>query len=637
MPDGGRELLHPTELSSGPELGSHIHSQLSQPTDVRSAYQFFQPNGTATLPDLITSPASGTELTFGQGNTLTFHGSEGGTFQVLKGLESLPQLTMTGTGAEASAASAFAGATPGLESTALMPGAESTALMPGMESALVPGSENAISPVIQLIMKLPGHIGLLSNFFDALMALFFPSPDLFAGLFNPATWLEHANAAMASLASLPGHLANLPGHLPSISMALMNNHSSFLQGLGQGLGNMTGSFGRTMADSAAQSTTSHVGNFAPDGFSFSRTDLNVSGNLDPGKPQFEVSSLDKAAGQYSTEDELAQLSFDKPQVAWDSTVPTFRPTLGGQQNVPAANIPGGGQATPSGLHHQAHPTHHSPAMHKGAAPKVEHSAAERGSLINGGKPHAHHAPGHEAVARGTDSSATTGDGGNYTVKPGDNLWDIAKNQFGDGTKWHDIYNVNTDAVGTNPDLIHPGLNLKMPDANALASGDKYVVQPGDNLWDIAKSHLGGGQHWGDIYAQNQGVIGGDPRLIHPGQELHLSGAGGSDIAHHAAPTHHVASNAHHAPAHHAPAHHAPAHHAPAHHAQSDVAHNAPVKQDQVADTAAQNTAKAAPTNEVAAGSQQVPRAMADSPGAGAADQGMKTNQQMGTLGPPTEQ
>lgn len=56
--------------------------------------------------------------------------------------------------------------------------------------------------------------------------------------------------------------------------------------------------------------------------------------------------------------------------------------------------------------------------------------------------------------------------------------------------------------------------------------ESYVVQPGDSLWSIAAEHLDGtpsnaqiSAAWPRWYATNRAVIGADPNLIHPGQEL----------------------------------------------------------------------------------------------------------------------
>ena len=49
----------------------------------------------------------------------------------------------------------------------------------------------------------------------------------------------------------------------------------------------------------------------------------------------------------------------------------------------------------------------------------------------------------------------------YAVKSGDCLWNIAKKQLGDGSRWKEIYNLNLDRI-SNPNLIHAGLVLVMP-------------------------------------------------------------------------------------------------------------------------------------------------------------------------------
>nr|WP_304054766.1 LysM peptidoglycan-binding domain-containing protein [Enterocloster clostridioformis] len=49
----------------------------------------------------------------------------------------------------------------------------------------------------------------------------------------------------------------------------------------------------------------------------------------------------------------------------------------------------------------------------------------------------------------------------HTVKSGDCLWNIAKKQLGDGSRWKEIHDLNRDKI-SNPNLIHPGLVLVMP-------------------------------------------------------------------------------------------------------------------------------------------------------------------------------
>ncbi|HEY6090129.1 MAG TPA: LysM peptidoglycan-binding domain-containing protein [Gemmatimonadaceae bacterium] len=65
------------------------------------------------------------------------------------------------------------------------------------------------------------------------------------------------------------------------------------------------------------------------------------------------------------------------------------------------------------------------------------------------------------VTAGSSSTATGGT--TYTVKKGDNLSKIAKQFYGDPGKWKRIHAANSDKI-PNPDLIHPGLQLTIPDA-----------------------------------------------------------------------------------------------------------------------------------------------------------------------------
>lgn len=49
----------------------------------------------------------------------------------------------------------------------------------------------------------------------------------------------------------------------------------------------------------------------------------------------------------------------------------------------------------------------------------------------------------------------------YTVKSGDCLWNIAKKQLGDGSRWKEIYELNKDKI-KNPNLIYPNQSLTLP-------------------------------------------------------------------------------------------------------------------------------------------------------------------------------
>lgn len=51
----------------------------------------------------------------------------------------------------------------------------------------------------------------------------------------------------------------------------------------------------------------------------------------------------------------------------------------------------------------------------------------------------------------------------YTVKRGDSLSRIAKQVYGDASKWKQIYEANKDKI-KNPDLIYPDQVLDIPEA-----------------------------------------------------------------------------------------------------------------------------------------------------------------------------
>ena len=51
-----------------------------------------------------------------------------------------------------------------------------------------------------------------------------------------------------------------------------------------------------------------------------------------------------------------------------------------------------------------------------------------------------------------------------------------------------------------------------------SGGEQYTVRPGDTLFEIAAAH---GTDWQAVYAANAAVIGTNPGLIFPGQRLRL--------------------------------------------------------------------------------------------------------------------
>ncbi|MFS1513915.1 LysM peptidoglycan-binding domain-containing protein [Chengkuizengella sp. SCS-71B] len=57
----------------------------------------------------------------------------------------------------------------------------------------------------------------------------------------------------------------------------------------------------------------------------------------------------------------------------------------------------------------------------------------------------------------------------YTIQKGDTLWDLAGKHLGGPMKWPAIYEMNKDLVGSNPDLIYPGNQLRLPTASSTVN------------------------------------------------------------------------------------------------------------------------------------------------------------------------
>ena len=50
-------------------------------------------------------------------------------------------------------------------------------------------------------------------------------------------------------------------------------------------------------------------------------------------------------------------------------------------------------------------------------------------------------------------------GSSYTVQSGDSLWSIAERAYGDGSLSQEIYEANSQVIGSDPNLISPGMKL----------------------------------------------------------------------------------------------------------------------------------------------------------------------------------
>jgi nucleoid-associated protein YgaU/DNA-binding SARP family transcriptional activator len=143
----------------------------------------------------------------------------------------------------------------------------------------------------------------------------------------------------------------------------------------------------------------------------------------------------------------------------------------------------------------------------------------------------------------------------------DSWWSLAETHLGDGLRWREIRNLNTDrtladgfTIRTDTEQLQPGWPLLVPASNG-SDGDPpaaasapvddtdpadgaaalaWEVEQGDHFWHIAKTTLEQAwdrsptdaeiaPYWRDLVDMNRDRLAppGDPDLIHPGQQFQL--------------------------------------------------------------------------------------------------------------------
>lgn len=110
--------------------------------------------------------------------------------------------------------------------------------------------------------------------------------------------------------------------------------------------------------------------------------------------------------------------------------------------------------------------------------------------------------------------------GRYLVKKGDFLYQISGMEeiYADPLKWKRIWRANKNVIDgfADPNLIYPDWELIIP----RDWPHTYTVKDGENLWQIARywEVYGEGVMWERIYEANKDQIS-DPNVIQPGQVL----------------------------------------------------------------------------------------------------------------------
>ena len=501
-------------------------------------------------------------------------------------LESNPALRLDGglhsAGEVANARQFF---TPGADTQAL----SSHVALPGLEhstSAALHAASQTISPLLQLIMRLPTHVSIFGSFLEAIQNFFLPHTDVLTQLANiHATGLSHFSTGLSSLVS--HHAAD---------WSIMPTHANIFQ---------------TSAFDTSNMTSAHLHLSPSEALKHS---MNVSAGADLQHPQFEKLAgpqtadlgVSNASNVAASGDALAG-----PGISTQAITPHLAPaerifsgkyfemptgsqinsgtnilansqnlasnSLAGNSSVANNNVIASASITPSPSLSQA------PTTNSGldAAP-IEGLHAKELSFANFSASHhsvhsiasSNHVLSHNPVAKQSIAQAKTSTTHSasqpmptdnvYTVKSGDTLWRIAQDQLGDGSRWQDIYNLNTNTLGSNPDLIHSGTDINLPasDQNTLPDASQdgsimasqsapghYTVKAGDDLWQISQNLLGDGHHWSNLYNANSDVIGANPNMILPGQKFDLPGIATNSHIAAAIPVHsagvHAVSNLHH--------------------------------------------------------------------------------------------
>lgn len=93
-----------------------------------------------------------------------------------------------------------------------------------------------------------------------------------------------------------------------------------------------------------------------------------------------------------------------------------------------------------------------------------------------------------ALAAGiTATSTATASAADYTVKEGDTLWKISKEQLGQGARYKEIFEANRDTI-KDPKVLHIGQTLNIPGKNVLAdSSDSTEVSDVASTGEIKES------------------------------------------------------------------------------------------------------------------------------------------------------
>lgn len=100
----------------------------------------------------------------------------------------------------------------------------------------------------------------------------------------------------------------------------------------------------------------------------------------------------------------------------------------------------------------------------------------------------------------------------YTVLPGDSLWEISRKLYGEGRLYVNLVDANQDIL-TSPNLIYPGMELKTARTGCIErTQSKYGgVQMGEYSMDMPYGwrvgYMESGEAWANFVMRGDGVVG----------------------------------------------------------------------------------------------------------------------------------
>jgi nucleoid-associated protein YgaU len=109
------------------------------------------------------------------------------------------------------------------------------------------------------------------------------------------------------------------------------------------------------------------------------------------------------------------------------------------------------------------------------------------------------------------------------VERGDSWWKLAENYLGNGARWRELREMNLTATeARTPELLLLGSTVMVPAgvvARPAVAAKSVTVKKGDTLWSIAKDNLGRGTAWKCLAEANPEV--GEPERLQIGATVQL--------------------------------------------------------------------------------------------------------------------